>query len=158
MTWSRNSLLLSFSGVDPATLTSLFCTFCLSLHGAATWSLSTPTLHSLEVAFNNILRKIWCLPFNCHTSTARLHNLIFRRSQSLLTSATIKCPSILVRNVYSVSAIFCTATGYNSLNGASHLKQYSLDGAYCANFIRELRVYGSTSLSIELLTRTISLS
>ena len=61
--------------------------------------------------------------------TARLHstfNLIFRRSQSFLTSAAIKCPSTLVRNVYSVSATFSyTVTGYNSLYDASHLKHYS---------------------------------
>ena len=71
----------------------------------------------------------------------------------------MKCPSTLVRNVYSDSANSCyTATGYNSLYGASHLKQYSPDDAYCANSIREVRVCGSTPLSIELLIRTISSS
>ena len=44
----------------------------LPLHGAALWNLSNPILCSLEVAFNNILCKLWRLPFNCHTRILHL--------------------------------------------------------------------------------------
>ena len=82
-------LMYSFSGVDPATLTRLFCTFCLSLHGAATWSLSNPALRSLEVAFNNILRKIWRLPFNCHTRYTSSYCEIAQYIQFDLSEVTV---------------------------------------------------------------------
>ena len=159
-----NCLLYSFSGIDPVTLTRLFNSFCLSLHGAAIWNLSNPSLRSLEVAFNNILRKIWRLPYNCHTRILHLtaglvspFNLIHRRSQSLLVSATTKCPSNIVRFVFSSSVNLCyTATGYNSLFGDSHSKQYFPEDAYCAGVIRDLRLSGATSWSNELIIRTVS--
>ena len=164
MVKKANCLLCSFTGADPATLTHLFRSFCLSLHGAALWNLSNPTLCSLEVAFNNILRKLWRLPFNCHTRilhlTARLkslYNVIFYRSRSFLCSATSKCPSSLVRAIFSSSASLCyTSVGYNSLYGISHLKQYFLEDAYCAAIVRDLRLFGSTSWSNEHIIRTIS--
>ena len=159
-----NCLLYSFSGIDPVTLTRLFNSFCLSLHGAAIWNLSNPSLRSLEVAFNNILRKIWRLPLNCHTRilhlTAKLispFNLIYRRSQSLFTSATTKSPSSVVRYVFSSSVNLCyNATGYNSLFGDSHVKHYSSEDAYCASVIRDLCLFGSASWSNELTIRTLS--
>ena len=164
MVKKANCLLCSFTGADPATLTHLFRSFCLSLHGAALWNLSNPTLCSLEVAFNNILRKLWRLPFNCHTRilhlTARLkslYNVIFYRSRSFLCSATSKCPSSLVRAIFSSSASLCyTSVGYNSLYGISHLKQYFPEDAYCAAIVRDLRLFGSTSWSNEHIIRTVS--
>ena len=164
MVKKANCLLCSFTGADPATLTHLFRSFCLSLHGAALWNLSNPTLCSLEVAFNNILRKLWRLPFNCHTRilhlTARLkslYNVIFYRSRSFLCSATSKCPSSLVRAIFSSSASLCyTSVGYNSLYGISHLKQYFPEDAYCAAIVRNLRLFGSTSWSNEHIIRTVS--
>ena len=159
-----NCLLYSFSGIDPVTLTRLCNSFCLSLHGAAIWNLSNPSLHSLEVAFNNILRKIWRLPYNCHTTILHLtaglvspFNLIHRRCQSLFVSATTKSPSSIVRFVFSRSVNLCyTATGYNSLFGDSHLKQYFPEDAYCAGVIRDLRLSGATAWSNELIIRTVS--
>ena len=113
-----NCILYPFSGIDPVTLTRLFHSFCLSLHGAAIWNLSNPSLRSLEVAFNNILWKIWRLPFNCHTRilhlTARLLSpfyLIYHRSQSLVSSVTNKCPSSIVRSVFSRSVNLCYTAG-----------------------------------------------
>ncbi len=148
-----NCVLFSFSGIDPAVLTRLFSSFCLSLHGAAIWNLSNPSLHSLEVAFNNILRKIWRLPFNCHTKildlTARLHstlNVIFRRSQSLLISATTTCPSILVRTIFSHLAMLSyTPTDFTHLYGSSSVKQYFPEDATCALIVRNLRLRGFAS-------------
>ena len=38
-----------------------------------------------------------------------------------------------------------TATGYNSLFGDSHVKQYFSKDAYCAGVIRDLYFFGTTS-------------
>ena len=159
-----NCVLFSFTGVDPVILTRLFSSFCLSLYGAALWNLSNPSLRSLEVAFNNILRKVWHLPFNCHTRilhlTARLHslfNLILHRSQSLLVSATTTCPSVLVRTIFSHSASLCyTSTGFNSLYGHTCVKEYFYEDAICTNIIRDLRLYASSTPDNELIIRTTS--
>lgn len=48
-----NCLLYSFSGIDSVTLTRLFDSFCLS----AIKNLSNSSLWTLEMRFNNILRK-----------------------------------------------------------------------------------------------------
>ena len=63
-----NCLLSTFSATNPAVKTLLFHTFCLSLYGSSLWSLASPDLRSLEVTFNNILRKIWKLPRKCRTN------------------------------------------------------------------------------------------
>ena len=61
MVKKANHLLISFSGVGPSVLTRLFHSFCLSLYGAALWSLSSPSIRALEVSFNKLLRRIWRL-------------------------------------------------------------------------------------------------
>ena len=63
-----NCLLSTFYAANPAIKTLLFRSFCLSLYGSALWRLSSSSLRSLEVTFNNLLRKIWKLPRRCHTS------------------------------------------------------------------------------------------
>ena len=72
-------LLVAFVGVGPEVLTRLFHSFCLSLYGSALWSLSCPSIRSLEVSFNKFLRRIWRLPAHSHTTivhhTARLPSL-----------------------------------------------------------------------------------
>ena len=79
-----NCLLSTFSATNPAVKTLLFCTFCLSLYGSSLWSLASLSLRSLEVTFNNVLRKIWKLPRKCHTnilhwvsSLQSLHNVVY---------------------------------------------------------------------------------
>ena len=59
-----NCLLSTFYAANPIVKTTLFHSFCLSLYGSAlcTWRLSSSNLRSLEVTFNNLLRKIWKLP------------------------------------------------------------------------------------------------
>ena len=68
MCCKANCMLHTFACCDPIVKTHLFSSFCLSLYGAALWKSSNPQLKSLEVAFNNILRKIWSLPRYCHTA------------------------------------------------------------------------------------------
>ena len=62
-----NYMLSVFSSCDPLTKTRLLQSCCLSLYGAALWNSFSCELASLEVVFNNILRKIWKLPHHCHT-------------------------------------------------------------------------------------------
>ena len=65
-----NCPLSTFYAANPVVKTTLFRSFCLSrsLYGSALWRLSSSSLRSLEVTFNNLLRKIWKLPRQCHTS------------------------------------------------------------------------------------------
>ena len=99
MVKKANCLLASFPRVGPVALTRLFQTYCLPLYGSALWSLSCPALYHIDVAFNKVLRRIWHLPSRSHTGIVHctanldsLYNLIYRRSNSLL-SAALKCPS-----------------------------------------------------------------
>ena len=92
---------------NPAVKTLLFRTFCLSLYGSSLWSLASAGLHSLEVTFNNILRKIWKLPRNSHTSILHcvsrlqgLHNVVIQRSKMLcLKARTTGLP--LIRDIFT---------------------------------------------------------
>ena len=64
MNRKANSVLCRFSALDPCFLIK---TYCLSLYGCSLWSLSSPSIRIIEVAFNKLLRKIWNLPYNSHT-------------------------------------------------------------------------------------------
>ena len=138
-----NCMLHSFSPCNPLVKTKLFDSFCLSLYGSALWFSSSPELRSLEVSFNNILRRIWSLPRMCHTGilhcTAHLnsiYNIVIRRSSKLL-SAALKSQSSLVRDV---STLTYTSQGYNLIYGSRHKKIYSDQDVLCANFIRDVRL------------------
>ena len=67
-----NCLFASFPGVGPSILSRLFQSYCLSLYGSCLWSLSSPAIHNIEVAFNKILRKIWHLDYRSHTAIVHL--------------------------------------------------------------------------------------
>ena len=107
---------------------------------------SDPQLKSLEVTFNNFLRKIWSLPRHCHTgilhSTAKLqsiYNVVVFRSAKLLASAS-GSTSCLISDLFSESA--CCAysfVGYNTKYGYKHLKTYSESERLCGSFIRDAR-------------------
>ena len=157
-----NYLLASFPRVTPHVMSRLFQAYCLSLHGSCLWSLSSPALHNIEVAFNKVLRKIWHLHPRSHTAivhlVARLHslfNLVHRRSNSLSLAAS-KCPSLLVRSVFRDSASFCFSfSGYNYLYGLSHLKVYDPQYVLCANVIRSLRSFPSLNSNYEAMINVI---
>ena len=63
-----NSIMCTFGFTDPFVLTYLFKMYCLSLYGCTLWSLCSSALKYLQVAINKILRRIWHLPPNSHTS------------------------------------------------------------------------------------------
>ena len=77
------------------------------------WLLSSPALHSIEVAFNTILRKIWRLPRHSHTGIVHsvanlysLYNVVCLRSQHLMLSA-MSCSSLLaIDKSFLIPALF----------------------------------------------------
>lgn len=143
-------MLYTFSAADPVVKSRLLQSYCLSLYGCSLWDLSCASIHSIEVSFNNILRRIWHLPRNYHTNilhlTARLpslFNVVSSRSLSLLSSA-LSCPSLVVRKVFRDSRFLAyTHTGYNSICGNLHTKKYYHEDGLCATVIRHLRTAGT---------------
>ncbi len=140
-----NLMLFTFSVASPAVKSRLFQCYYLSLYGSSFWNLSCPALRSIEVSFNNILRRIWRLPRNCHTGilhlTARLpsnFNQVLSRLTTLLFNAR-SCPSPIVRLVFQASSsLIYTSFGHNVLVGDQHIKSYSFQDGLCANVIRGL--------------------
>ena len=61
-----NSILQTFTGVDPFVKTKLLNAFCLFLHGSSLWKLSCKSISTIEVSLNKVLRKVWHLPRNSH--------------------------------------------------------------------------------------------
>ena len=86
-------------------------------------------LRSLEITFNNVLRKIWSLPCACHTGILlqvaglrSTYNVVISR---LLLSA-LKSKSPVLIDVFTQSPpLAYTSLGYNNLYGHHHLKRYS---------------------------------
>jgi len=126
-----------------------FQSYCLSLYGSGLWTLSCPALQNIEVAFNNILRRIWSLPACNHTRIAHLvanlcslFNVIYRRSNSLLHTAA-HCPSMLVQTIFCDSSLSCFSfCGYNNVFGDR--KQYFVEDHICAVVVRYLHLYSTS--------------
>ena len=143
-------MLHTFSAADPSVKSRLLKFYCLSLFGCSLWNLSYHSLCSIEVSFNNILRRIWRLPCNCHTGILHLtaflpsiFNLILSRSSTLLSRA-LTSPSCVVRSVFHDSSkMVFTQTGFNAMFAHQFVKSYHLQGGICAKVIRHLRLYGN---------------
>ena len=93
-------------GCDPATKMKLFKVYCLSLYGCTLWRLNAYDLHALSVSFNKVIRQIWKLPYNCHTSiahfvrlTTSIYNIIYSSFIKLLSTA-LSHLSDLIRFVF----------------------------------------------------------
>ena len=65
MNRKANSILCTFGSVDPFIKCFLVKSFCLSLYGCTLWKLSSSSLKFIEIS---LLRKVWNLPYNSHTS------------------------------------------------------------------------------------------
>ena len=156
-------LFASFPRVGSPVLSRLFQSYCLSLYGSSIWSLSSSSLHNLEIAFNKILRRIWRLPNRSHTGIVHLvakldslFNVTFRRSNSLLRAAS-ECPSVLVQTVFRDASSACFSfCGYNSMFGHRHLKGYDSQYETCAAVIRAFRCLPYNNHDNEEMIRTIS--
>ena len=109
-----------------------FMSFCLSLSGSAIWSLACPQPKSLEVTFNNILRKIWGLHASSvsHQSFAPhccscVFNVVCDRSLRLVNSAINSNSNILHDVFYQSSKLAYCFAGYNCVYGRKHRKLYT---------------------------------
>ena len=141
-----NSVLYSFRATDPLTKMRLFQAYCLSLYGCSLWRLDCPALRSLGVAFNQVIKRIWHLPRNCHTAIVHsvglissIFNIVFARFSKFFSSAVLHS-SPLVRSVFVVSWQSCNSKfiGY-VLFGSRHCKSYSSDDVAMGQLIREIR-------------------
>ena len=127
-----NYLLSTFNCVDPSVKSFLLKSFCLSLCGCCKWSLSSPDIHTIQVAINHLLHRIWKLPRHSHTAVCHclshvpaVRNQVYKRFLSLHSSAMLSS-SPLVKSVFSTSSLLVfTFTGCNFLYGSTHVKTYS---------------------------------
>ena len=94
MVRKANCMLQSFAGADPIVKTKLIQVYCLAIYGSALWNISSSSLKTIEVAFNNILRQIWSVPQRTHTrilhclaGPSSVSNMVLARSKSLIYSA-----------------------------------------------------------------------
>ena len=72
-----NFVLCTFKSADPFVKCFLIKAYCLSLYDCTLWSLSCKSLHVIQVAINNVFRKVWNLPFKSHTAIVHCVYRIF---------------------------------------------------------------------------------
>ena len=153
MVRKANCMLRSFAGCDPIVKTKLFRAFCLSLYGSALWNISSSSLNSIEVAFNNILRRIWSVPQRTHTGILHclaglpsVYNTVLSRSKSLIYAACSSSSfpaSSIFRDAGSLAYTF---SGFNKCFGARFGKTYDPQDRLCADVIRGYRLsFGQSS-------------
>ena len=143
-----NIVLSTFSTCDPHVKTVLFNSHCLSLYGGALWDISCNQLNSLEVAFNNILRRIWKLPRNCHTrilhKVAHLESLlnrVLRLSDRFSDKAGNSTSSVISESFTLFSNSVFTPVGSNRFcDRGKYTKIYYEEDSVCGQFVRWLRV------------------
>ena len=159
-----NMVLSTFSICDPHVKTVLVSSHCLSLYGGVLWNVACNQLKSLEIAFNNILRRIWKLPRNSHTGI--LHKVahldsIYNRLILLsdrFSRKMCESKSSLLHNTFNLfyTSAF-TPVGNNHFNSHKYRKIYFEEDIECADFVRYLRLNRSTvsDLDAESMIRTI---
>ena len=146
MVRKANYMLRSFSCADVLVETKLYQSFCLSLYGCSLWNLSCKSFSIIEVAFNNIIRKIWALPRDSHTRIVHcianlqsIFNTTYRRSATLL-HRVCNSDSVTLRAVFQdSSSLAYTATGFNHTFGNRFLETYFTEDWLCADYIRNYR-------------------
>ena len=126
----------------------------MSFCGYALWNLNNRSIKALDVCITKLLRRIWSLPYNCHTEILHLvagsdsiYNIWYNGFCKLLCSAKISC-NYLVRAVFQGSSLSCrNLIGYNFKYGSDFVRNYSCANFSVLNIIREIRdnsliVYG----------------
>ena len=95
-----NYLLQTFSSCAPEVKTKLIETHCLSMYGAILWKIDCKQIKSFEIAYNNILRRVWRLPRQCtQASYILLLVLPVYWIESLICILTLlMVPSFLIRH------------------------------------------------------------
>ena len=139
-----NSTLYRFKFCTPRVLVHLLRSYCMSFYGCAIWSLNTRSIRSIDVSMNKILRRIWSLPFNCHTdllhvisNCTSVFNVCYSRCCKLISQARA-CGNYLVRSVFST--VSCrNFIGYNLKFGHSFVRSYNSVSMSLANLIMEIK-------------------
>ena len=158
-----NFVLCTFKSADPFVKCFLIKAYCLSLYDCTLWSLSCKSLHVIQVAINNVFRKVWNLPFKSHTAivhcVARIFpicNLIFHRFYKLYSHAISHSSAIVKSTFLRSSSLIYTFFGHNYMSGHQYLKFYNSYDIYCANIIRNYRYYYGLFSPYEDVIRTVS--
>ena len=130
--WKANLIMNTFRFSDPFVLTYLFKTYCLSLYGSNLWSLSSNTLKHLQVSINKILRKIWNLPPNSHTSIVLetaglsfLSNMIINRFEKFIFVCMESGNPIVKLITCDSVCLAYSSIGYNFMYNQLHLNHFS---------------------------------
>ena len=107
-----NSILSIFRSVDRVVKTYLIKMYCLSLYGCHLWSLSSKSLNALQIVMNNILRKVWNLPFPSHSSIVHstatipaIRNTVFRRFNQFLSRSVLSHVPIVSSIIHQSSLL-----------------------------------------------------
>ena len=142
-----NHMLTVFGACDPAVKSKLMHSYCLSLYGCSLWKVSSTEMCAMEVAFNNIVRKIWSLPRRCHTAilhciagVTSLYNTVISRSQKLVALAEKSGSRLLIEVFQEAKTLVYTSSVYNSLYKNVHWKTYDDCAILCASFIRDAKL------------------
>ena len=96
MVRKANCLFASFPRVGLYKLTRLFQFYRLSLYGSGLWSLSSPALQNVEVAFNKILCRIWSLPPCSHFCIVLIFTASSMSSIPVLILSSLLPPTALL--------------------------------------------------------------
>ena len=103
--------------------------YCLSLNGCLLWSLSSKSIHLIEVALNKILRKVWNLPSRSHTNIVHsvvhlpsISDIVFKRFSTFFNRGVVSTSCVISRILSQSSLLAYTFTGYNFMYGSHHLK------------------------------------
>ena len=112
----------------------------MSFYGCAIWSLNARSIRSIDISM--ILRRIWSLPFNCHTDFLHIvsntkYSQFFYCRCSKLISQERACSNHLVRSVFSTAC--CNFTGYNLKFGHSFVHNYTSVTMSLSNLIMEVK-------------------
>ena len=63
-----NHVLCWFGKLDSSSKTKLLKSYCSDFYGCELWDLANWEIQSLSISWRHALRRIWKLPYNCHTA------------------------------------------------------------------------------------------
>ena len=81
-----NTVLSTFRQQERSVQIKLLHTFCFSFYGSVLWDLETPQIKHIRSAWHAAIKRVWVLPYNCHSYIASalgdslpLHDELSRR-------------------------------------------------------------------------------
>lgn len=154
-----NGVLLRFGFCSPKVLTRLLRSYCMSFYGCALWELNSKSIKCLEVCMNKVLRRIWSLPYCCHTDILHsvsgcysILNVCYNRFCKLVQSAKSSC-NYLVRCIFHDASNSCrNFIGYNIKYGSVFVRDYSCVNHSLVELVKEIR---DTSLYVSDFDKTM---